>query len=360
MTWFWTALIATLCWGFADLFYKSGADPEDRRTHLKTTIAVGICFGLHAAYTLIFQDIGFDWRNLIRYAPVSVMYILSMAIGYLGLRYLELSIVSPVENCSGALAALLGIIILREMPESVFTWIGIAFCCLGVFLLGLFEKNRDAGEIAHQDGRKFRTGLGAFLLPLAYCVIDTLGTFLDDPCLNIESTWLLNVTEDTIEDVGNTAYELTFLLVAIVLIVYLLATRKKVPAHKPPMKYRAARAAAAVGAFFRRLTTQKLKYSAAQAAAVGAFFRRLTAQKLKYSAARAAAAVFETAGQYAYAHVIGGSATVTAPMVGSYCVISVVLSRLILKEKLPRKQYIAILITFAGIILLGLAEGLAE
>lgn len=315
MTWFWTALTATLCWGFADLFYKSGADPEDRRSHLKTTVAVGIVFGLHAAYTLIFQDIGFDWRNLIRYAPVSVMYILSMAIGYLGLRYLELSIVSPVENCSGALAALLGILILQEMPESVFTWIGIVFCCLGVFLLGLFEKNRDAGEIAHQDGRRFRTGLGAFLLPLAYCVIDTLGTFLDDPCLDMESTWLLNVTEETIEDVGNTAYELTFLLVAVVLIVYLLATRKKVPAHKPPLKYRGA---------------------------------------------RLVAAIFETAGQYAYAHVIGGAAAVTAPLVGSYCVVSVVLSRLILKEKLPRKQYAAIFITFAGIILLGLAEGLAE
>ena len=315
MTWFWTALIATLCWGFADLFYKIGADPEDRRSHLKTTVAVGIFFGLHAAYTLLFGDIGFDWRNLIRYAPVSVMYILSMAIGYLGLRYLELSIVSPVENCSGALAALLGILILREMPESVFTWIGIACCCLGVFLLGLFERNRDAGEIAHQDGRKFRTGLGAFLLPLAYCVIDTLGTFLDDPCLDMESTWLLNVTEDTIEDVGNTAYELTFLLVAIVLIVYLLATRKKVPAHKPPLKYRGA---------------------------------------------RLVAAAFETAGQYAYAHVIGGAATITAPLVGSYCVVSVILSRLFLKEKLPKKQYIAVFITFAGIILLGLAEGLAE
>ena len=101
MSWFWTALIATFCWGFADLFYKGGADPADRRSHIKTTVAVGICFGLHAAYTLIFGDIGFDWSNLLRYAPVSIMYILSMAIGYLGLRYLELSIVSPVENCSG-------------------------------------------------------------------------------------------------------------------------------------------------------------------------------------------------------------------------------------------------------------------
>ena len=315
MSWFWTALVATLCWGFADLFYKSGADPADRRSHLKTTVAVGVVFGLHAAYTLLFGDIGFDWHNLLRYAPVSLMYILSMAIGYLGLRYLELSIVSPVENCSGALAALLGILILREMPESALTWIGIVCCCAGVFLLGLFEKGRDAGDLARQDGRRFRTGLGAFLLPLAYCVIDTLGTFLDDPCLSMDSTWLVNVTEDTIEDVGNTAYELTFLLVAVILIVCLLATRKKVPECRPAPKF------------------------------VGARFL---------------AAVFETVGQYAYAHVIGGAAAVTAPMVGSYCVVSVLLSRLILKEKLPRKQYVSILITFAGIILLGLAEGLAE
>ena len=181
--------------------------------------------------------------------------------------------------------------------------------------MGLFEKGRDAGDLARQDGRRFRTGLGAFLLPLAYCLIDTLGTFLDDPCLNMDTTWLVNVTEETIEDVGNTAYELTFLLVAVILIIYLLATKKKAPAHRP---------------------------------------------ELRYIGARGLAAVFETAGQYAYAHVIGGAAVVTAPMVGSYCVVSVILSRLILKEKLPKKQYLSILITLAGIILLGLAEGLAE
>jgi uncharacterized membrane protein len=103
MSWFWIALSATICWGIADLFYKSGANEYDRYSHFKTAIFVGLVFGMHAVYTLIFGDISFDWRNLLFYAPVSLMYILSMVIGYFGLRYLELSISSPVQNCSGAL-----------------------------------------------------------------------------------------------------------------------------------------------------------------------------------------------------------------------------------------------------------------
>ena len=78
MSWFWIALAATLAWGGADLFYKLGANERDRYSHLKTSVFVGLCFGLHALYTLIFGDIGFDWRNLYLYLPVSSMYILSM------------------------------------------------------------------------------------------------------------------------------------------------------------------------------------------------------------------------------------------------------------------------------------------
>ena len=312
MSWFHIALIATLCWGFADLFYKAGADGEDKDSHLKTTIAVGFVFGIHAFHTLLFSEIDFDFRNILCYAPVSAMYILSMGIGYLGLRYLELSIVSPVENCSGALAALLGIVILRELPEGLWNWIGILLCCGGVFLLGLMERNRTEPDGAG-DNSRFRRGAVAFLLPLGYCLIDTLGTFLDDPCLDMETTWLVNVTEDSIETVGNTAYELTFLAVALALCVVLRLKRKKTERKKTAPKYR--------------------------------LFRVV-------------AALFETAGQLAYVNVIGGNAVVVAPMVASYCVVSVFLSRVVLREKLPFRQYAAIALTFAGIILLGIAEGI--
>ena len=316
MSWFWIALAATLAWGGADLFYKLGANETDRYSHLKTSVFVGLCFGLHAAYTLIFGDIGFDWRNLYRYLPVSSMYILSMTVGYLGLRYLELSVSSPVQNCSGALAAILGIIILREIPDSPLTWLGIVACCLGVILLGVFEKRkRDADSRLAESERKYHVGIVAFLIPVAYCVIDTLGTFLDDPCLSIYSTCLVRFTEETIEEVGNTAYELTFLIVGLILLAYILIDSRR--------------------------RGEKVVWVET------------------HNRSRLIAAVFETAGQYAYAHVIGGNAVVAAPMIASYCMVSVLLSRIFLKEKLPRSQYVCIFLAFAGIVLLGIADGLA-
>ena len=46
-------------------------------------------------------------------------------------------------------------------------------------------------------------------------------------------------------------------------------------------------------------------------------------------------------------------------MIASYCMVSVLLSRIFLKEKLPTSQYVCILIAFLGILLLGIADGLA-
>lgn len=327
MSWFWLAVATTFSWGCADLFYKIGADENDRYSHLKTTVFVGIVFGLHAAYTLLFDHISFDWRNLWYYAPVSFMYIGSMLLGYLGLRYLELSISSPVQNCSGALACILGIVVLKEMPESALTWVGIVSCCIGVIMLGVFEKKkRDADQMLEESERKYHLGFLAFLLPVGYCVIDTLGTFLDDPCLSIDTTWLVGVTEDNIEAVGNTAYELTFFVVGMVLLVYILIKNKN------------------LGRFKHRNFEDE---------------RITSIQKIPPCAARFLAAVFETVGQLAYVHVIGGNAVVAAPMIASYCMVSVVLSRVFLKERLPIQQYVCVAIAFVGIVLLGISDGMA-
>ena len=46
-------------------------------------------------------------------------------------------------------------------------------------------------------------------------------------------------------------------------------------------------------------------------------------------------------------------------MISSYCVFSVLLSRLFLKEKLAKKQYLIILLVMVGIALLGVADGLS-
>ena len=112
--WFIFALLVMLFWGTADLFYKKSADQEEKHTHLKTVAAVGIVMGAHAIFTLLTNDLNYDFKNILMYLPVSSMYILSMAIGYFGLRYLELSISSPIQNTSGIIVSILCFLILKE------------------------------------------------------------------------------------------------------------------------------------------------------------------------------------------------------------------------------------------------------
>ena len=109
--WFWLALAALLCWSGSDLFSKIGCSNQDDRTsHLKMVIMVGLVMGVHAAYEIFFGGVTVTWSIIWTYLPVSLLYISSMTLGYIGLRYIELSISSPICNSSGALAAILYLI----------------------------------------------------------------------------------------------------------------------------------------------------------------------------------------------------------------------------------------------------------
>ena len=106
--WFWLSLIALLCWSGSDLFSKIGCQGEDDHlAHLKMVIAVGTVMGLHAAFEIFVGGTEISWSIIWTYLPVSLLYIVSMALGYIGLRYIELSISSPICNASGAVVAVL-------------------------------------------------------------------------------------------------------------------------------------------------------------------------------------------------------------------------------------------------------------
>ena len=107
--WFWFAVIALLCWSGSDLFSKIGCqDEKDKYSHLKMVTAVGIVMGLHAAYEIFIGGVEINLEVILTYLPVSALYIVSMAVGYLGLRYIELSISSPICNSSGAIFETIG------------------------------------------------------------------------------------------------------------------------------------------------------------------------------------------------------------------------------------------------------------
>ena len=67
-------------------------------------------------------------------------------------------------------------------------------------------------------------------------------------------------------------------------------------------------------------------------------------------------AICETAGQFAYVYAIADNAIMAAPLISSYCLFSVILSRIFLKEKLTVRQYSAIAIAVVGIIIMGCFE----
>ncbi len=310
--WFLYALATMAAWGTADLFYKKGADDTERYSHLKTSVMVGLVMGAHALYMLLFSDIDYNFRNLLIYLPVSAMYILSMTVGYFGLRYLELSISSPIQNSSGIVVTILCFLLLGQRIEDMPTVIATILITAGIVMLGIFEKQADKESILKGE-RKYRIGFVAFFMPIIYCIIDALGTFFDAYYLDdFAKTPLVGVTEENFEDVANISYELTFLFIAIVLFIYVRIVKKDkfIPAKQ---------------------------------------------------GSRLFAAVFETAGQFVYVRAMsGGNGMIAAPMVAAYSIVSIILSRIFLKEKLTFKQYLAIGAVMAGIIILGVVEGISE
>jgi len=101
------AIIAMLCWSGSDIFSKIGSNQEDKLSHYKVGIAIGLIMGLHAIYEVAIGGVPLSFSDIINYLPASAFYIISMVVGYVGLRYIELSVSSPICNGSGAVTAIL-------------------------------------------------------------------------------------------------------------------------------------------------------------------------------------------------------------------------------------------------------------
>ena len=306
MSWLFFSIATAILWGAAELFYKKGALPNEKYSHLKICVCVGAVMGAHAIFTLLTKDIGYNPINLLVYLPVSLLYIVSMAFSYFGMRFLEESISDPIENTSGAICSLLCVIILKESlsPLSV---VAILIIVIGVLGVGYLENNGD-NQRKKNLGKKL--AIIAFCMPFIYALLDAFGSFVDIFYLDdFATTPLIGVTEDTIEDVANTSYELTFALFALGLFIFMKAKKVKfgpIPQHKDKIL----------------------------------------------------AAVFETAGQFTYVYALSGNGAIAAPIISSVCVVSLLLSRIFLKEKLSWKTYAFIAVVIIGILLLAVSEEL--
>lgn len=301
--WFIFSIFTAIAWGAANLFYKKGSNPEDPYTHFKIVTMVGFVMGIHAVSYMFLKGIVFNPFDMIRYLPVSFMYILSMTIGYVGLRYIELSIAAPVQNSAGAVSAIL-LFIFFPRTMSLIDILGIVVVTVGVIGLAIFEKQAETDALQAENNKidpKYQLGFLAITFPILYAVIDGLGTFADG--IYLDELKLIS------EESALLAYEFTFFIVAVLTFCYVRFVKKQ-----PFVIWR--------------------------------------------ERDRAYAAILETTGQFFYVFAMAGNAIIAAPLIAAHGIFSVILSRIFLREIMDARQYIMIAIVMTGIILLGISEGM--
>ena len=307
--WFLIAIAALLCWSGSDIFSKVGSKQNDKNSQWKMVIAVGLVMGAHAAFEIFVNGVEFTFGAMLQYLPASLLYIGSMVLGYISLRYIELSVSSPICNSSGAVAALICFMLYKIAPSLVPgyeipdwpVWLGVAIVAAGVVSLGIVEyresqENRDIRQ--DKALRKYQKSFLALLLPVLYCLIDAAGTAAD-----------YSILQNMDEDVANVAYELTFLVMGIIAAIYVFGIRR-----------------------------EKISFPSDGHKLLGG--------------------VCETAGQFAYIYAIANEQHATASMaiISAYCAVSAIWGRIFLKEKLSLKHYISIAVALVGIVILGVFD----
>ena len=330
--WFVLSLLALLAWSGSDIFSKVGTRLNDKNSHWKVVFAVGFVMGIHFFITviggiiidntcgiealestgfgkmmasLIYTD--FTLLDFVKYLPVAGLYILAMVFGYMGLRYIELSISSPICNCSGAMAFVLCILlgsffnIETEVTPTIIA--AVILITVGIVALGFIENLEDEEvKAARQEkaNRKYSKSVLAFLLPVVYLVIDALGTFADEIIFAIEGPDGEGIITDY---AANSAFELTFFVLAVFAFIWVK--------------------------FVKKDTIFK-----------GNKFFFL-------------GGICETIGQAFYMAVMFAEFEVGMVIICAYCALSVLWGGIFLKEKLSWKHYAAIACAFVGIMLLG-------
>ncbi|MCQ2815216.1 MAG: DMT family transporter [Bacilli bacterium] len=311
-------IVSTLSWGIAEIFYKKGNLQNEKYSHLKTTFFVGLFMGIYAFIILFTQGVDLQSFpiNFLYYLPVSACYILSMVLSYFGVRFIEESIADPIENSSIAIVPILCAIFLKQ-TFSLPAIIGIVIVTLGVILLGVFDK-KGKTERRYKYGKKL--AIIAMAMPFCYMLLDSVGTFLDIFYVeDINKTILVGVNEYNLVNTANCCYELTFFLVAIGIFIFLKIKKVKL-----------------------------FDIEGSEVSIKRKWYEKAFDQKWKLLAA-----LFETIGQATYLYALSSGQGIAAVILGAGTVIiSLLLSRILLKEKLSIIQYIFIFIIVGGIITL--------
>lgn len=294
--WFVFSLLTVLAWGTSETIFKRSSD-GDEQSVVRLLAYNGVFFGLSGVvYMLIvYRGFHFNPAHVLTYFPVAATYIVSMFSYYHAMSRVKISLISPIVNSSCVVTVLLSVAFLHQRPNPLQT---AAIICIIVSIIGIsMRKDGEEPSAGAPAGEGRAASYGAYaaglLFALGYFLLDGVASFLDAYTL-----------EDTLseEDVL-ISYALIYLVVGVACHVYLRLRDKSY-----------------------RLRLDKLKF---------------------------AGTLFETAGQYTFVYAMGaGQSAIVSPFVASYSAVTIILSRLFLKEKLSKIQYFWAVVILAGIIAL--------
>ena len=315
MLWLILTISCIVLWGITDILLKKSLDCNDPLSHYKTFIWIGLvaipaCIVIALCSDTLPHSIRMVAENPYLIS-INLIYVIAMFFGLLGAKYLDASVVSPLENTDGAVTAIILYMFFFFTGSSHVTdgigaidIIGTIAITMGVILLGIQEQKLSKQETnIDEDKKKHRLGALALLFPIVYNLADAVSMVVTGIIVSGE-------TEVSLPEIDYIFFEcFTFFVVGILVWLYMLIGKKYV---YNPLK--------------------------------------------KIELTRLGAASCETLGTMSFTVAVGISPILTAPITSSYCLVTIVLARIFLKERLTKKQYLSLSFLAVGIALLGVSE----
>lgn len=322
MNWFLLTLACVILWSVTDILYKASSPQNDPLSHYKTFVWIGIVMALAGGIMSTWSDTLLDSikvvkDNLLYLVPLSLIYAAALFFGLLGKKHLAASVVSSLENIGGALVAiiiyyyyLLTGYVLPSYDFGVIDFIATAFIIIGVILLGREEQSLLKQEVnLEEDKKKHRFGALALFFPILYTLIDV---FSVAEIGGVSGNSGITDAEDEIfiPSMDFFIFECVGIAIASVCVwLYLWIVKKQLYNPFQPEEF-----------------------------------------------IRCSAATGETFGTMTFIFAAAINPVLTAPITSFHCLLTIVLARIFLKERLTKKQYISLGFVVLGIVVLGFAD----
>ena len=321
MNWFILTLACIILWSVTDILYKASFYKDDPLSYYKSFVWVGLVMALAGFVMSNWSDTLLDSIKIVKddvlyLVPLCLVYAFAWFFGLVGNKHLGASVVSTIENIDGALVTiivyyyyLLTGYIHPSYKIGAMDVIATVFIIIGVILLGKEEQALMRKEMnLSEDKKKHRFGALALFFPIIYTLIDVF-SIAEIGGVNANSGIVTAGEEGSIPAIDFFIFECAgFALVTICVWLYMLIVKKYI--YNPFQEEELIRCGAATG---------------------------------------------ETVGTMAFIFAASINPILTAPITSLYCLVTIILARIFLKERLNKKQFISLAFLIVGIALFGIS-----